>query len=137
MIDYAQCLTRILGLHPELHYGFLADPSGALIVEAGSKHSLSDVSVVDSTLQTESVVSFYNECIGYLQRVPQMVPRIYGQGHTVGIIGPPREGFLLAVFGVMPVTIAESSPENRARWSFAFRKRVWEIVLYEWPKDLR
>jgi hypothetical protein len=127
--DHSIILNTLVGANSEIRFVFVAEPQGHILARGGSRNELPDQSVILQTERTESITSFYEQCLEYQRTNPIQNPQGYSQGRTNGVIGIPTSGFLLAAFGIMPVAVYNDLGEVRAHWYWDFRNRVWAKVL--------
>jgi hypothetical protein len=133
MGDYREHLLMLLDSQPELRYGFVAESSGAILVEDGTKTDVEYSSVIDVAMRPESVQTFYEDNVTYEAQDPRLVPRLYAQGRTNGVLARPYDGILVAVFGDMPEDVHKGSPEERAQWIWDYRNRVRDSITSIFP----
>ena len=133
MLDHHALLAAILAADPDLSYGFVADEQGTVVARAGTTASLPHSHVVAVSERPESIRSFYGECLEHLRTDPTLVPQLYSQGRTEGVIGIPCKQHLIALFGTRPEHIHSAPSDARVRWVFAFRTRVWAAVSRSYP----
>ncbi|HZP67045.1 MAG TPA: hypothetical protein VFB32_12115 [Rudaea sp.] len=112
----------------DLCFGFAAHATGEIFALAGDKHLLPFQSVVEKALEPENIVSRYEECEGHA--AVGCAPRGYAQGRLSAVIGIPRPGVLLVLFGLMPDGIARavSDSSEQIAWYWSHRQRVWSAV---------
>ena len=109
-------------------YAFAASSSGEILSEAGDRSSLPEDGVVAISLRPESVRAFHEEIHRYRAEGPEFVPRLYGQGRSLGAIDSPVSGIVVFAFGIVPVDVASDTPVQRVSWMSAFRNRVKSVL---------
>jgi hypothetical protein len=131
-MELVQALRRVLDAQPELVYGFVATADGDVVGEAGRRARLRDTGVIDIAARPESIRAFVEMIRASAREDPRLVPRLYSQGRTYGVLGEPAPGVLLAVFGAMPAAVYRSGPRARVEWIAGFRDRTWAAVVAVW-----
>src|SRR5579859_3213425 len=93
--------------------GIAAHPCGEVFAEAGEKHRLPFPDFIDAALRPDAIASRYEECESRWWRGGP--PRGYARERLSSIVGIPRPGVLLVLFGVMPAAVAAALPDSDAR----------------------
>jgi len=112
----------------DLCFGIAAHPSGEVFAQAGEKHRLPFPDLIDAALHPDAIASRYEECES--RWWSGRAPRGYARERLSGVVGIPRPGVLLVLFGVMPQAVAAALPDSDARiaWYWSHRQRVWSAV---------
>ena len=105
-------------------YAFAAASDGAMLHEAGDRTRLPDGDVVDTAARPESIQAFHDEVCRYREEDSRLVPRMYAQGRTKGVIDSPVPGVVVFAFGIVPEDVDSRGSVERVSWSLEFRKRV-------------
>ena len=133
--DYSACLQALFAAQPDVRFVFVAKSVGDLLAELGSKADLEYSSVIEVAMRPESIQTFYEEILSYELQDPGLVPRLYAQGRTNGVLARPSDGLLVGVFADMPSDIYNSSPEDRVQWISQYRARVWDSIKSVFPRN--
>jgi len=129
MYEASANLQTVLSFCAEdLCFGVAAHANGDVFARAGERHRLPFPDFVDAALRPDAIVSRYEECEG--ARWHGGPPRGYARERLSSIVGIPRPGVLLILFGLMPESVAAALPDSDARiaWYWAHRRRVWSTV---------
>ena len=112
----------------DICFGIAARPCGEVFAQAGEKHRLPFPDFIDAALRPDAIASRYEECESRWWRGGP--PRGYARERLSSVVGIPRPGVLLVLFGLMPETIAAALPDSDARiaWYWSHRQRVWSAV---------
>jgi len=108
-------------------FGIAAHASGEVFAQAGDKSVLPFPDVVDAALLAENIVSRYEECES---DAASSFPRGYARGRLSTVMGIPKPGVLLVLFGLMPEAMAHAALDADAKiaWYWSHRQRVWSAV---------
>jgi hypothetical protein len=128
MHESQENLKSLLAHSPDdVCFGIAAHASGEVFAQAGDKSLLPFPDVVDAALLPANIVSRYEEC-EWPSANP--VPRGYARGRLSTVMGIPKPGVLLVLFGLMPEAVADTAADSNARiaWYWSHRQRVWSAV---------
>jgi len=128
MHDFRENLLSLLSpCSEDVCFGIAAHANGEVFAEAGDKSLLPFQDAVHAALQPAIIVSRYEECEG---QPTSSFPRGYARGRLSTVMGIPKPGVLLVLFGLMPEAIAHTATDSDTKiaWYWSHRQRVWSAV---------